>query len=80
MTASFNMNSFRQTTAHGITMEWLVSRSTPFNAANPYKISGYVNGECRMSHAITARTAQSHRACEERVISRLAEISKEVRA
>lgn len=32
------LNGFWQTTAHGLTMEWLVSRSTPFNAANPFKI------------------------------------------
>jgi hypothetical protein len=72
-----NLNGFWQTTAHGLTMEWLVSRSTPFNAANPFRISGYVNGECRMSHAITARTANSLMKCAERVINRLAEISRE---
>ena len=78
MTASRNLNAFRQTTAHGLTMEWLVSGSTPFNAANPFRISGYVNGECRMSHSIRASTARSVKACEDRVIHRLAEIAKEV--
>jgi hypothetical protein len=67
-----------ETNAHGLTMKWLISRSTPFNAANPFKISGYINGECRMSNAITARTAGSFKECEKRVISRLAEISKEI--
>jgi hypothetical protein len=75
--AARNLNGFWQTTAYGLTMEWLVSRSTPFNAANPFRISGYVNGECRMSHAIRATTAQSLKRCEERVTARLAEIAKE---
>ena len=76
---SRNIQGFWQTSAHGLTMEWLISRSTPFNAANPFRISGYVNGECRMSHAIRASTAKSLKACEDRVIHRLEEISHEVK-
>ena len=66
-----------ETTAFGLTMKWTVSRGRIHNAANPFTISGYINGHCVMSHG--ARRAD-YKHCEKAVIARLEAISKELAA
>lgn len=66
------------TTSHaGLKMVWVCHRGHMYNAANPYTITGYIDGVCRMSHAISSQTARSFEQMEKRVKSRLEEIAKE---
>lgn len=66
-----------ETTHAGLTMQWCVSRSSRYNAANPFCITGFISGNCRMSHAISAHTAAKFERCEKRVKDRLEQIAKE---
>lgn len=65
------------TEAHGLVMEWEVARGHRYNAANPFVIWGYVNGQCQMQHAISRETAAHVDRCMQRVVDRLRQISQE---
>ena len=67
----------RSTTAHGLTMNWKVSRGRIYNAANPFTLYGYINGVCRLQCGISARTASKTELLEKTVLSRLSQIARE---
>jgi len=67
-------------TAHGLTMHYAITRGRIPNAANPYTLWGYVNGECRMQCGISAATATNSDRIKTLIANRLAKIAAEVAA
>jgi hypothetical protein len=54
-------------------MQWTVYMPSRVNRANPYTISGFIDGECRME---SASSSGEFTHCEKAVIARLGQIAK----